>query len=142
MSDAPLHLIACSAGKAPSVAPARDLYTSQLFRASRAYVAAQGAPWRILSALHGLVHPDAAVHPYDFTLAGQPDWRKLQWGEGVAQQLAGLVPDGAPIVVLAGRAYRDAITASPITRASRWAWRVPMEGLGIGQQLHWLASRG
>lgn len=141
VSDAPLHLIACSAGKAAHAAPARDLYTGQLFRASRRYAEAQRAPWAILSAKHGLVMPGQLLEPYDAALAGRPEWARLQWGEQVAQLLCGMVPDCAPIVVLAGRAYREAIMASPIARASSWDWQVPMAGLGIGQQKAWLAAR-
>lgn len=52
---APLHLVACVKAKATSPSQAANLYRSPWFRKARAYVEAQGAPWYILSALHGLV---------------------------------------------------------------------------------------
>jgi hypothetical protein len=134
----PLHLVACVAGKLDRPAPAAALYTSDWFRKAAAYVEAIGAPWRILSAKHGLLHPAEVVAPYDVTLGGMAhDWERLAWGDRVMQGLWELVDDGAPVVLLAGKTYREPIAAQPSARA--YCWRAPMEGLGIGEQKAWLA---
>jgi hypothetical protein len=135
----PLHLVACVAGKLGRPAPARELYTSDWFRKARAYVEALGAPWMILSAQHGLLDPAQVVAPYDATLIGAPEWRRLQWGEAVGFKLFELVPNGGRVVALAGQIYRDAITQPPPWRMSRIELVAPMAGLGIGEQKQWLA---
>ncbi len=63
-----LYLVSCVSQKLPVSAPAKDLYTSPLFCKARSYVERKGQPWFILSAKHGLLHPDQPVAPYDLTL--------------------------------------------------------------------------
>lgn len=137
----PLHLVACAATKLDVAAPAGDLYISDWFSKARAYVEATGAPWRILSALHGIVDPQSVIEPYDTTLIGAPEWRRLQWGDAVVGQLWKIAPSGSKIVLLAGAMYRDAIRQQPASAASRWHFVAPMEGLGIGQQKAWLVEQ-
>ena len=55
------------------------------------------------------------------------------WGARVLDELARAVDARAPLIVLAGRTYRDPLWPSIAQRAS-----VPMEGMGIGEQLAWL----
>jgi len=63
-----LYVISCVSKKHETLAPAKDLYDSELFRRARAYVEATGCPWFILSAKHGLVAPDEVIAPYLETL--------------------------------------------------------------------------
>ncbi len=67
-----ITLVACSAAKAKEPKRARSLYTSDWFRKARSYAEAReavcGDPWFILSAEHGLVHPDTELAPYDVRL--------------------------------------------------------------------------
>jgi Family of unknown function (DUF6884) len=72
-------LVSCVKSKLPHPAPARSLYTSTWFRKTRDLVEASGARWFVLSALYGLVAPDAEIAPYDYTLntlgvAARRDW--------------------------------------------------------------------
>lgn len=138
---APLHLVACVATKLGHAAPAADLYQSDWFCKARAYVEALGAPWCILSARHGIVDPETVLDPYDETLVGAPEWRRLQWGDAVVQQLWKIAPHGSKIVLLAGAMYRNAIRQQPGAGGSRWHFITPLEGLGIGQQKAWLIDR-
>ncbi len=135
-----LHLVACVAGKQAHAAPAAELYRSDWFVKARNYVEAKGVPWRILSSKHGLVDPTAIIEPYEDTLIGKPDWARLAWGDGVMSQLHQILPRGGTVTLLAGRMYRDAITAQPPARSGNWRWLVPMAGLGIGSQKAWLAA--
>ncbi|WDS38283.1 hypothetical protein TMCBR3_gp035c [Caulobacter phage TMCBR3] len=136
---APLHLIACSSTKAAAPCAAKDLYDGHLFRLAREYVEAIGAPWRILSAKHGLVHPDTILAPYEQSLNDTTLVQKNEWAHGVAAQLEaeGLISeDGQPLVVfLAGRNYRMFLEN---LIAGRACCDTPMAGLGIGQQKAWL----
>jgi len=51
----------------------------------------------------------------------------------VIEAMGSRIEVDAPLIVLAGRNYRDPIWPAIACRAS-----VPMEGLGIGKQLAWL----
>lgn len=132
-------LVGCASQKLQRPAPARELYVSQLFKKTSAYAEATCDRWYILSAKHGLVHPDAVVEPYDMRL-GTNDGTSPPihaWAAGVQEQMAaefaGL--EGVTLVVLAGEQYRTILSVSP------WPSEVPMKGLGIGQQLGWLTAQ-
>ncbi|EQB12976.1 DUF6884 domain-containing protein [Sphingobium lactosutens] len=131
----PVYLVACVAAKLDHPAPARDLYISTWFQKARAYVERQGAPWFILSAKHGLIAPHEVIAPYDETLGRMKVGARRLWGARVFEAMAEQIDPAAPLIVLAGRKYRDPLWPSIKRRAS-----VPMEGLAIGQQLAWLSK--
>lgn len=131
----PVHLVACVAQKAAQACRAEDLYRSDWFLKARAYVQAQNAPWYILSAKHGLLAPETMIEPYDMTLAHMPIGQRRAWGARVAVQLDQLIERSAPVVMLAGRLYRDPLEPWAGDRVS-----IPMMGMGIGQQKAWLAQ--
>jgi hypothetical protein len=130
----PVYLVACVAAKLDHAAEARDLYVSPWFRKARAYVERTGSPWLILSAKYGLIAPSAVVEPYDAPLNAMGVSARCIWSGRVVDELARVVASDAPLVVLAGRFYRDPLWPSIGNRAS-----VPMEGMGIGEQLAWLS---
>lgn len=136
--DETIYLVSCAAQKAATCQRAADLYRSDWFRKARAYVESTGCRWFILSAEHGLLHPDARIDPYDTTLAAMGARGRREWGARVAAQLDTALGPAfrGRIVFLAGRHYRTPLLAYAADRA-----RVPMEGLGIGQQKAWLAAR-
>ncbi|MFF2244294.1 DUF6884 domain-containing protein [Arthrobacter sp. NPDC058130] len=132
-------MVACAAAKLDRPDPARELCVSQLFRKASAYAEATCDRWYILSAKHGLVHPDTIIEPYDVRLGARtPGAPPVHgWAARVRDQLAaefaGL--EGVTIVALAGEQYRTALQDVP------WPVEVPMKGLGIGQQLGWLTRQ-
>ena len=101
----PHILIPCGGAKLDHAAPARDLYTGGLFRLARRFAEARG-PWWILSAKHGLVHPDTELEPYNLTLQGhdREDYARV-WASMVARQVVANIPEGTPLVVTAPAAY-------------------------------------
>ena len=126
-------LVGCGAKKLDHAAPARDLYTGSLFRKAAAHAEATCDRWYVLSAKHGLIHPDDVIEPYDAVLGGSsPDW-----DERVRAQLATELADVPRVllVALAGKRYRG------ILHPCQWPYEIPMRGLGIGQQLGWLTER-
>ena len=127
---APTVLVACSGPKLEHAAPARDLYTSDLFRKSRAWAERFGSAWFILSAKHGLVHPAHELAPYDVTLKAMTKRERAAWSARVALQWSELEL-GRPVIVLAGADYRAWCDG-------RAGFSAPMQGLGIGLQLQWL----
>lgn len=59
-------LIQCTNSKRTGTHAARDLYDeSDYFVAMREWAKARAVPWFILSAKHGLIHPDAEIADYD-----------------------------------------------------------------------------
>lgn len=136
MAEPILRLVACVGQKATSPTSARDLYCSTWFAKARTYVEVHDGPWYILSAAHGLLHPDQVIAPYDLTLTTMSASERRAWGVRVVEQLQGLAyPASAPVEVLAGRHYR-----LPLARWLGERAVVPMEGLAIGHQLAWLTA--
>lgn len=127
-------LVGCASQKLQRPAPARELYCSQLFRKAAAYVEQTCDRWYILSAKHGLVHPDTILEPYNMKLGTKSGPPIYPWADMVrahlAEELDGV--ENAQLVVLAGEQYRI------ILRGSAWPFEVPMVGLGIGEQLGFL----
>lgn len=126
-------LVACGATKLPYRAAARDLYRGGLFQKSAALAERTCAQWFILSAKHGLVAPDTMLEPYEQQLAR----RNGEWADRVREQLIQELGDRAGVVLVAyaGRAYREVLRPCP------WPFEIPMQGLGIGEQLHYLKTQ-
>jgi hypothetical protein len=126
--------------KSAQAAPARDLYRSELFRRRRRYAEATGRPWAILSAEHGLLDPDAVIEPYDTTLKAMRPAERLEWARRVVAQLEERFgpPEGKTFEVHAGSDYTASLRTA--LRAAGATIEVPLEGLRIGEQLHWYGS--
>lgn len=125
------------------------------------HVEARGLPWLILSALHGLVEPDAVLEPYDVTMAQtkRESARQNHWpwtGQGylcgVRGRLlsavwsyahgAGRWERGTPVVVEvhAGALYVEAVRLAN-AYPDAITVEAPLAGLEIGERLRWYAER-
>ncbi len=133
-------LLGCVKGKGSRPAPARDLYTSVMFRKRRAYAEASGHAWFILSAQHGLVHPDDKLSPYDMALGKRTAACRAQWGRDVVDALRHRLGQlsGTTFEVHAGAPYVDAIRELLEAAGARVV--LPLQGLTQGQQLAWYLS--
>lgn len=136
---ASLCLVSCVSVKRPVPAPSKDLYTSNWFRKARACVEAAGCPWYILSAKYGLVDPNSTIDPYDRTLKTMSVNSRRARASDVIEHLAPRLADVHSVTFLAGKTYREFL--EPELRRRGLTIYVPMEGLGIGQQLSWLADQ-
>jgi Domain of unknown function (DUF4145) len=134
-----LFLVSCVSEKHDRPMPARVLYCSLWFQKARAFVEGQGARWFILSAKYGLVAPDQVIDPYDETLNEKSVEERQKWSKKVVQELRLHCTPGTSIVLLAGEKYRQFLL--PGLRELGCSVEVPMEGLGIGEQLHWLTAQ-
>ena len=142
-------LVGCGKAKLDQAAPAKCLYTGPLFRAARAWVEATYSEWWILSGGHGLVHPEQVLEPYEATLNTEAERRQWTWdtfGQIVLERACGRFPDltGDPllvpiVVILAGQHYRRYLV--PDLKAAGYQVHVPLDGMGIGQQIAWLRAR-
>jgi hypothetical protein len=132
-------LVACGMSKTPGPMPARDLYTSTLFKAGRAYAEKFSDRWYILSALHGVVEPHTVLDPYDVTLR-TPDERRA-WGARVAQWYGweGWPPQETRIVLLAGRNY--AWYPRTLLVEKGYTVEMPLANMGLGKRVQWLQQQ-
>lgn len=137
-----IGLVGCVKQKRDTPAPARDLYTSPLFRGARAYVDATCDDWWVLSAEHGLIDPDRPLAPYDRTLATAGRRERERWAAMVLTQIdaeIGAVLDGATVEVHAGMAYHaHGLTAGLAIRGA--TVELPLDGLSLGHRLRWYAQ--
>ncbi len=123
-----IGLVSCGKGKLVHAAPARRLYTSTLFRLASAYAEAKFDRWFILSAKHGLVHPDTVLEPYEQRLTKAEG---KGWAVKVAAQIVEAGEGEAALFVLAGEDY-----VGPLAEVVEV--HVPLDGLQIGERLSWL----
>ena len=129
-----VYLVSCVSRKSPTAAPAREFYVSPWFVAVRVYVEATRAPWFVLSAKYGLVRPGQVLAPYDETLNKMKIAERRAWASRVTAQMDELMPTVQTVVVFAGLRYREFLMEY---MSQRWTVEVPLEGLGIGEQLQW-----
>jgi hypothetical protein len=125
-------LISCAAQKLPYKATAQDLYTSPPFKKSLHYARSLKPDHIfILSAKYGLLRLDQVIEPYDVTLNDMPAAEIRRWSWHVLDQLRALIDlHNDRVIFLAGGKYRKYLVPAISTYA------VPMQGLSIGQQLH------
>ena len=97
-----------------------------------------GQPWFVLSAKHGLVHPDEVISPYDLTLNTMLVVDRRTWARRVLTELEPYLYGVESVVFLAGQRYREFLEAS--LRSRGLSVSVPMEGLRIGEQLGWFTK--
>lgn len=136
LSDSTVYLVSCVSKKRASPSLAKDLYLSDWFLKARRYVEATGCPWFILSAKYGLVHPDQQLAPYEQTLNTMGIADRRAWARHVQVQMDEHLPNVGRVVVLAGQRYREFLMDYFQRRGI--TVEIPLEGLRIGEQLHWL----
>lgn len=132
-------LIQCAKTKIGKAAPAKDLYTSDLFKKAKAYAENRGLPYLILSAEHGLVRPDQIIEPYDKTLHQMPQDKRKAWADKVSLQIRAYVHEGSDLTFLAGETYAGDVVPQ-IGKYFEGKINRPLQGKGIGEQLRWLGE--
>jgi len=95
-------LIQCVSSKRDKCLPAKELYDSTYFDAMKRYAEASDCDYRILSAKHGLVHPEAELDPYD----------EFGLSEKQAETIAATLADAGmeTVRIAAGKKYTDPLT--------------------------------
>ena len=136
-----IGLVGCVKEKAASARPAADLYTSTLFRGRTAYVRRSCDRWFVLSALHGVVGPDAVVEPYDVALDTASRSERRTWSRRVLEQLGDHLGELGQydFEIHAGAPYRDFGLLEGL-RAAGASVTNPTEGMRIGEQLSFYAK--
>lgn len=138
-----IGLVGCVKKKVGQASPAADLYVSALFRGRRAYVERTCERWFILSALHGVVRPDAAVEPYNVTLNDASQAERRAWAAKVLRQLDTELGScaGLTFEIHAGANYADYGLVSGLGARGATVEQ-PAAGLSMGRQLAFYAGSG
>jgi hypothetical protein len=146
-----LFVVPCGRAKLARPAPARELYTGAMFTFGLAVVEAEadltaelGVDTRvaILSARHGLLHPDTVVEPYDHAMT-QPG---SATADALAVQLADLLGEqGGEVYAFLPKAYLARVQAAATMADRRATGSVLVHDVfeaapGIGYQRQVLAN--
>ena len=134
-----IALVSCVAKKLDYPAKAKDLYISPFFKKARRYAELNSDIWFILSAEHGLLDIDKEIEPYNTTLNNMKNNEVKIWAARVFKQLESRIQPGDRIIFLAGQNYRQHLI-NKIKNAG-CKIEIPMEGLKIGEQMHWLDTQ-
>ncbi|MRG96376.1 DUF6884 domain-containing protein [Polyangium spumosum] len=132
-------LVGCSARKLGRGAPAREFYTSALFRAAVTYAEAKCDAVRVVSALYGAVELDTWLDPYDRNLRSFGKRYREGWGVRTVAEVIGGFAVPPLLVVLAGQVYADALVFG-----AHWhnlpRPEEPLRGVkGCGARVAWLS---
>lgn len=128
-----ITLVSCVGKKRSQPSPAKDLYQSPWFLKASTHVSQDD--WYVISAKYGLIHRDAIIEPYEKTLNDMPAEERKAWSLKVFEQIMQVLPDGGLIKIYAGDRYREYLI--PLLENAGYSVVVPLQGLGIGQQLAW-----
>jgi hypothetical protein len=138
-----IGLVGCVKEKAHGPREAQDLYLSTLFSGRRSFVERTCDQWWILSAEHGLVHPEHVLAPYDVTLKAVGQSARRLWSTRVLAAIDERVLPAAGDVfeMHAGAEYRDFGLVVGL-RARGCVVENPTEGMRLGQQLQFYKQAG
>lgn len=135
-----LVLIGCGQAKLDQSAPAAEMYTSTLYRLARKFAESHGYHWRILSAKHGLLRPDALIETYDQRLQiGRGACKAKRWGRRLEPALDATIRENdiERVIILAGDDYARGLSG---WRAAGVLVDWPLDGLQIGERQQWLKT--
>lgn len=137
-------LIPCSMSKQKFACAVREMYRpSAQFRGAWEAAERNGQQILILSAKHGLLHPDAVIEPYDETLAGATRRRRHEWTMnlfyGPAPRITDVIQPGDHVVSYLGADYSQFLV--PWLRQSGVTVEEPLKGLSQGARLKWFKER-
>jgi hypothetical protein len=131
-------LVGGSPSKLKKSAPARELYTSALFRASYEYAEKTCDAVLIVSAFYGVVAPKAVIRPYDRSLRKYTKSEREHWGVRTIGQLLPSFVLPPLLVILARKLYTEALL-----HGAHWhnlpRPELPLAGIrGCGLRVKWL----
>jgi hypothetical protein len=131
-------LVGCGKSKLDHAAPAKDLYTSSLFKKARAYAEREGDAWAILSAKNFLVMPDEVIEPYEQEMGKLDPDRRRQWQIHVNYSVRSRWPqEDWRYVALVGELYKIGFQWP-----SMLPTEYPLDGMMIGERLQFLTPSG
>lgn len=136
-----IGLVSCTKSKKDSPSKPKELYIeSSLFRKMRNYCESNHDDWYIISAKHNLLDPNGEpIEPYDETLKGKSRKEKRQWSRKTFEQLKDRNLLSHTLVIHAGKDYYEELI--PLLEEAGTDYRIPTQGLGMGETLSWYNER-
>lgn len=136
-----IAMISCTKAKTNYKCPARELYSkSNLFKKAVMYIEKNHYDnWYVLSAKHGLVDKDREIEPYEVTLNNMKAEERKRWANLVYKQTLELNLNLQEIDFYAGKKYREYLI--PHFQEKGIKCNVPLEGMGIGEQLQFYKNK-
>ncbi|MCU4800255.1 hypothetical protein OB920_07720 [Halobacteria archaeon HArc-gm2] len=131
--------MSCVKSKREEPATPKDLYTSPYFRKMRRYAEEVHDDWWILSAEHGLVHPDGEpMAPYEKTLKNASKAEREEWADQVLAEMehSGLLEGVTTVVIHAGKDYYGELVPL-LDEYQGIDVELPTQGLAFGETLAW-----
>jgi uncharacterized protein DUF6884 len=133
-------LVGCAAMKSKKLAPAKDFYTSPLFRAAYDYAEKTSDVVIIVSAYYGAVAPKTMLHPYDRNLRTLRKSEREGWGVRTVGELLPAFSPPPQLVIVAGEIYADALLHGAHWHNLPWP-KQPLKGIrGCGARVAWLKA--
>ena len=131
-----IGLVGCVKDKTAVPQAAKDLYVSALFAGRRSYVERSSDSWWILSAEHGLVHPDEVLAPYNVTLKDAGRLARRSWSNQLLLVIDERIQPrwGDVFEIHAGAEYREFGLLDGL-RDRGCLVEIPTERMRIGEQL-------
>ena len=130
-------LISCTKKKLSQPEKAKNIYMpSAYFRKMRAFAEKFGDVWFILSAKHHLLNPEEIIEPYHNYLGSFNKVMLKKWADIVISELSTHVDKGDEVTLIAGKKYVEYIIIDLQHMDLKVKW--PIEGMRIGEQMHWL----
>ena len=137
---ATLAIVSCTGPTQPFATRARDHFTAPLFQALCAFAEREAGRTFLLSAEYGLLDPETVIAP-SRTVLDRKDVKRLQaWAGRVIEQLAPHLAGIERVILLANARSREHLI--DFLRQDGRTVDVPLEGLSLGEQLHWLRRHG
>lgn len=129
-------LLATARKKSRHPAPVIEFYNSPLFRKSVQYARQHYDRLYFYNAKDGLLLPKTMMAPYDVSIKNFTVKEKRSWAHTVIRELQNHEdPQGCEIFLHGGYVYRKFL--QPELESYNYHYTVPLQGLGIGQQLTW-----
>lgn len=131
-----IGLLATARKKKHHPAPVTEFYNSPLFRKSVQYANEHYERLYFYNAKDGLLLPDQIMAPYDVSIKTFTLSEKKQWAHTVISALnEHESSEDCKIFLHGGYVYRKYL--QPELKSYGYTFTVPLQGLGIGEQLAW-----
>jgi len=137
-----LIIVSCGKAKvwdrsasAATAVPAKDAYSSSLFKLCRRYAESEGCVWMILSAKYGFLHPSQLISNYNISF-GQSD--EAITTEELRTQWSARCSHVRQLCSLAGASYNERLAQVVPANVSI---ECPLRGMNLFQRMRFL-SRG
>lgn len=106
-------LISCGKLKCDHPCWAKGMYMGLYYLKQRAFIEAFCDEWWIISAKHGLLHPDTQIEPYDVTLGEMTSFTRRLWARSVRVQILKAVSSNQILLSTMGNNYSECLTRLP-----------------------------